>query len=70
MKVVRRRDGAALEAVITANHPASRRQAPVLLIAAEPYDAQGLAGYLLADVTPAELGELRRGGCELLPKAC
>ena len=69
MKVVRRRDGAVLEAVITADHPSSRRQAPVLLIAGEPYDPAELAGYVLADVTPAERAELRRGGYDLLSEA-
>lgn len=65
MRVIRRRDGALLEAELTTDHPTSHRQAGVLLIGGEAFGPAELVGYVLAEASQAELAELRRSGYDL-----
>jgi hypothetical protein len=62
MHVVRRRDGAALLANVSAQHPGGP---PVLTIGGEVFGPTELDGYILADASLAERMELIRGGYKL-----
>lgn len=67
MRVVRRRDGALLEAALTTDHPASSQAVPVLVIGGEAFGCAETSGYLLENADLGDLAELRRWGYDLLP---
>jgi hypothetical protein len=66
MQVIRRRDGALLDATLTTDHANSSDGIPVLVIAGETYGPAETHGYLLKEADAGELAELRRWGYSLL----
>lgn len=64
MKVIRRRDHSLRHVEVL--RPGGETSLPVLIIEGEPFPPNETAGYFLAEASPAEMAELRRGGYTLL----
>jgi hypothetical protein len=62
MRLNRRRDHAVMRAEVAGGEASL----PILLIEGEPFPPAEAGGYFLAEASPAELAELRRGGYSLL----
>lgn len=65
MRVLRRRDGASLEATLTTTHAGAFYDVPVLVIDGDSFGQGETAGYLLTEADAGERAELRRWGYDL-----